>query len=247
MTKWMICAGSSVIAGFAIAAGAGTASAQAPAQAPFAPSADEAAHAIDGVRDVRYCEIIPIVRDGLHFVATVYNTLGHSDCPAAAWSSITEADMKKRFGAVKVLLNGPRHFLMDSIVADGATAAGKTIDVGGLALTERASIDFDLFDLRREPYQGRTVERETRYLYKAGSPLFLLQAQDGSRYVMQAYAQIVDKTLSYADLSSLGARLKMPAGWRYVTMVPDKDVVVGARGEATVVQDELQNTYQKFD
>jgi hypothetical protein len=30
-------------------------------------------------------------------------------------------------------------------------------------------------------------------------------------------------------------------------MTPDTDLIVGARGEATVVQDELQNTYQKLD
>jgi hypothetical protein len=136
---------------------------------------------------------------------------------------------------------------MDEIMAGGATAAGKTIEVDGLALTERAAIEFDLAELRREPYRARTVKRDTRYLYRAGNPVFLLEARDGSRYVMQAYAQIVDKTLSYADLPALGARLKLPAGWHYVTMTPDTDLIVGARGEATVVQDELQYTYQKLD
>ena len=30
-------------------------------------------------RDARYCEIIPVVRRGIHLVATIYNTLGHND------------------------------------------------------------------------------------------------------------------------------------------------------------------------
>jgi hypothetical protein len=63
---------------------------------------------ITGVRNVRYCEIIPIVRDGLHLEATVYNTLGLNDCPAPAWNAITEDAMKHRFHAVTVLMNGPR-------------------------------------------------------------------------------------------------------------------------------------------
>jgi hypothetical protein len=75
----------------------------------------------------------------------------------------------------------------------------------------------------------------------------MLEAADGSRYVMQAYSQIVDKTLTYDDLPSLGARLKLPSGWRYSSIVPDKDLVLGAQGKATVVQDELENTYQKLD
>jgi hypothetical protein len=53
---------------------------------------------MEGVRNARYCEIIPVVRDGLHLTATVYNTLGHNDCPAKVWDAITENAMKERFG-----------------------------------------------------------------------------------------------------------------------------------------------------
>ena len=56
---------------------------------------DPATHTISGVRDARYCEIIPVQRSGFHFLATVYNTLGLNDCPAALWDKITEAEMKK--------------------------------------------------------------------------------------------------------------------------------------------------------
>jgi len=64
---------------------------------------------------------------------------------------------------------------------------------------------------------------------------------------LQAYAQIVDKSLTYADLPALGSRLKLPSGWRYTSMVPESDLVLGAQGKATVVQDDLENTYQKLD
>lgn len=64
---------------------------------------------------------------------------------------------------------------------------------------------------------------------------------------MQAYAQIVDKSLTYADLPGLGSRLKLPSGWRYTSMVPESDLILGAQGKATVVQDDLENTYQKLD
>ena len=177
---------------------------------------DPAKHAIEDVRNARYCEIIPVVRSGFHLVATVYNTLGLNDCPAAVWDKITEAEMKKRFGAIKVLLNGPRYFVMDTIIAGGDTASGEKIEAGGLALTER-------------------------------EPVFVLVAPDGKRYAMQAYAQMIDKTLSYDDLPGLGARLKLPAGWRYETFAPAADLVLGAKGEAIIVQDNLDDTYQKID
>jgi hypothetical protein len=125
--------------------------------------------------------------------------------------------------------------------------SGKTIDIDGMELTERASIDLGLFDLLHRPYRETTIDRDTVYRFKAGSPVFLLEGPDGSRYVMQAYAQIVDKTLTYDDLPALGAKLKLPSGWRYSTTIPQQDIVAGAKGKATVVQDDLDNTYQKLD
>ncbi len=202
---------------------------------------------IAGVRDARYCEIIPVVRKGLHLEATVYNTLGLNDCPASIWDAITEDAMKRRFGALTVLLNGPRHFLMDQITASGATKAGETIEADGLKLTERATIDVGLLDLLHRPYREETIDRDTVYLFKAGRPVFMLKAPGGKSYVMQAYAGIIDKTLTYDDLPKLGAKLKLPSGWRYTSMVPDKDLILGATGKAIVVQDELDNTYQKLD
>jgi hypothetical protein len=202
---------------------------------------------MEGVRNARYCEIIPVVREGLHLKATVYNTLGHNDCPAKIWDGITDGAMKERFGALMVLMNGPRYFIMDEISASGASASGKTIEIDGMELTERASIDLGLFDLLHRPYRETTIDRDTVYRFKAGKPVFLLEGPDGSRYVMQAYAQIVDKTLTYDDLPGLGAKLKLPSGWRYSTMVPEQDIVAGAKGTATVVQDDLDNTYQKLD
>ncbi len=202
---------------------------------------------IVGVRNARYCEIIPIVRNGLHLEATVYNTLGLNDCPASAWSAVTEDAMKQRFGAVTVLMNGPRFFLMDEITPSGATKSGKTIEVAGLKLTERATIDIGLLDLLHRPYREQTINRDTLYLFKAGRPVFMLEGPDGSRYAMQAYAQIIDKTLTYDDLPALGGKLKLPSGWTYRVTAPDKDLRLGASGKATVVQDDLDNTYQKLD
>ena len=212
-----------------------------------AQTIDKGKHQIDGVRDARYCEIIPVVRKGLRPVGTVYNTLGLNDCPPALWDKVSEAALRKRFGAIIVVLNGPRHFVMDAIGAAGDTAAGATIDVGGLGLTARATIPLRLADMRTKPYRERTVDRETRYIFKAGRPVFLLVRPDGARYAMQSYAETADKSLSYADLPTLGSRLKLPAGWRYDTMTPDADLILGAKGKATIVQDDLDNTYQKLD
>jgi hypothetical protein len=95
--------------------------------------------------------------------------------------------------------------------------------------------------MRSEPYRERTIARETRYVFEAGKPVFVLVSAEGKRYAMQAYA------LSYTDLPGLAARLKLPAGWRYEVMTPDKDLMLGAKGEAIIVQDDLDDTYQLID
>jgi hypothetical protein len=212
-----------------------------------APTVDKSKHMIDGVRDARYCEIIPVARKGFRLVGTVYNTLGLNDCPPALWDKISEDAMRKRFRALMVVLNGPRHFVMDVIGAEGDTASGATVDAGGLSLTARATIKLRLADMRTKPYRERTVDRQTRYVFRAGQPVFLLVRPDGARYAMQSYAEMADKSLSYADLPALGSRLKLPAGWRYETMTPDADLVLGAQGKATIVQDDLDDTYQKIE
>jgi len=212
-----------------------------------AQTIDKAKHMIEGVRDARYCEIIPIVRHGLRFVGTVYNTLGLNDCPPAIWDKITEAEMKKRFGANMVVLNGPRHSVMDAIAAGGDTADGATVEAGGLTLAARATIIHRLSSLRTKPYRERTIDRETRFLFKAGQPVFLLVRPDGTRYAMQSYPEKIDNSLSYADLPGLGGRLKLPTGWRYETMTPASDLIVGAKGRAIIVQDDLDDTYRKLD
>jgi hypothetical protein len=217
------------------------------ASTPVAAQADKAEQMLERMRDTRYCEIIPVVRRGLRFVGTVYSTIGHNDCPPEIWSKITEAAMKKQFGAPVVVLNGPRHVLMDAIAAKGDVADAKTIDADGLGLTARTTITHRLTSLRTKPYRERTIERDTRFVFKAGQPVFLLVRPDGARYAMQSYPEKPENSLSYADLPSLAQRLKLPRGWRYETMTPTSDLVLRAQNRATIVQDDLDDTYRKIE
>jgi len=61
---------------------------------------------------------------------------------------------------------------------------------------------------------------------------------------MQSYSQIVDPSLSLGQLKSLGGRLALPQGWEYRSRVLKEDLVLKAKGTATIIQDDLTNTYQ---
>lgn len=66
--------------------------------------------------------------------------------------------------------------------------------------------------------------------------------------VAAARSQIVDETLEASDLPGLGSRLDLPEGWEYEVRTLDAPLAVrSSDGEAVVIQDELQNTYQRID
>jgi hypothetical protein len=77
-----------------------------------------------------------------------------------------------------------------------------------------------------------------------GQPVFMLISPDGMPWVMQAFSNIVDPNLTYADLTTLGKRLKLAPGWKYQVKVLKQDLTVKAvNGNARIVQDDLEDTY----
>jgi hypothetical protein len=82
------------------------------------------------------------------------------------------------------------------------------------------------------------------FFFDAGKPVHELVDPGGIAYVMRAYCVGVDPTLTEGDLGALGERLALPEGWSFRTRVLDEELVVDTTATiATVVQDELENTY----
>lgn len=200
-------------------------------------------HLIDNIRDTRYCELF-VVTGRLEPVASVYNTLGLDDCPPDVWKAIDLDKVKQQFDAEAVIVNGPRHFIMDRI--ETAEISTEPTDVQGLDMRVVAKIEISLKDrlFKPKPYTVHTIDRTTRYTFRAGQPVYELVAPDGRVFVMQAYAEIVDPNLAYDQLDGLAGRLKLPEGWQYRPRVPDSDLVMATTGKAEIIQDDLDNTYQ---
>jgi hypothetical protein len=191
--------------------------------------------------DARYCEVIGIHGTPPAATATVWNTIGLNRCPASKWNRLDPHTLANQLGDIGVVLNGPRHFLMDS--ASGAV--GPVVRIGGIRMRRVARIHIHSFaELARAPYENRVISRSNTWVWHAGRRVFELVSPSGARYVMQSYAQIVDRRLTLAQLPRLGRRLHLPAGWRYVTRTLAHPLVLRAQGSATVIQDDLQNTYQ---
>lgn len=199
------------------------------------------------VRGARYGEVL-LVTGHLHRLeATVYNTLGLNDCPDDLWQALDAEAIKETFRARAVILNGPRYFLMDKIGT--GDSKDDIVAFGGLRMRKLATLPLSPAALRgdRQHYTEQAVRRTTVYVYEQGSEVYELMAPSGTRYVMQSCARTVDPTLTVGELPRLGTRLQLPAGWRYETRRLADEWVLRAGGEARVVQDELENSYQRVE
>lgn len=221
----------------------------APADAAIAADAQSDAGAGDAalpmsVRGVRYCEILLIYAGAGGIDAQVWGTQGLNLCPPEQWTMLDADTLRAETGATLVLLNGPRYWLIDAVT--GELPPGEPRRFGELEMHQLATIALQPGMMQSMPYAERTVNRSSRFTFRAGSEIYELLAPDGATYVMQSYAQIVDPTLSEAELPTLGARLELPDGWTYRARTLDAELVVDTPDGATVLQDELQNSYSLY-
>ena len=203
--------------------------------------ASAATQRTSGLYEARYCEFIVLRGTPPRAQATVWNTLKLNRCPEARWDAVDAGALAKELGATAVVLNGPRHFLMDSVTA----STGRVHSFAGLRARKVATIPIrSASDLVSTPYTDRTINRRNTWRWKRTRLVYELVAPGGDVYVMQSYAQIRDPTLTLRKLRSLGRRLELPEGWRYRVRRLRRPLALGARGRATILQDDLLNTYQ---
>ena len=206
-----------------------------------------------GIRGMyRYCEILLFLEGDDGPTAEVWGTQGVNFCPAEVWDAIDPEAVRAKYGAVGIKMNGPRHFVVD--LASGAQLpeadrrAYGDLDMQQLAtlrLDRLPGFSADGSQLPSAGYLPITVLRTNTWHFYAGSEIYELTDPDGVQYVMQAYSQIVDPDLSEEDLASLGQRLELPEGWSFEARILEEDLDQVADGEAVVIQDELENTYQR--
>lgn len=220
-----------------------TPDATSPGPADAAPSDAAASDPATSIRGVRYCEILLIYAEAGGIDAQVWGTQGLNLCPEEQWAPLDAGTLRAETGATLVVLNGPRYWLIDTIRAE--RPAGDPRRFGALEMQQLATLELSPGMTQRAPYTETTVNRSSRFTYRAGSEIYELIAPDGTTYVMQSYAQIVDAGLGETDLPNLGARLELPPGWSYRARTLEADLIVDTPDGATVLQDELQNSYSR--
>jgi hypothetical protein len=206
----------------------------------------------DGLRGVIYCEVWlfkPTPDNGI--AGVYYNTSALNNaadkmntCPASLWDKVTVASLEAQFDVLAAYRNGPRGWTMDWIKLpvgpvvgfDGLEARwmGQGLLPKGVALT----------NAHMNAYSPLQSHRKSEMFFAKGKPVFILDDPEGTPWVMQAFGQIVDPTLTYDTLKDLGTKLKPAPGWKFRVAILDKDLTISTpQGYNWIVQDELQNTY----
>lgn len=196
----------------------------------------------------RYCEVlIARTENENELIADVWNSLAFGSCPQEQWEALDAEEIKNDFpDAVMVMLNGPRFWVLQEISDNGPPRTREIHTFGEITMFLAATLRI-ADPTQAQPYNESLVDRDTTYRFTKSNRVFELRDPEGKTYVMQSFSRIVDVDLTFDELIDLGERLSLPDGWRFDTRILEEDLVVVATGVATVIQDELKNTYQLIE
>jgi hypothetical protein len=198
---------------------------------------------VTGHRGSRYGEVLAVFAEGDRFSAHVYGTQLLNDCPQELWESLDGPSIARELGALMVKLNGPRYWMIDGLGSKGQPIEPVLHDFNGILMRRIAVVDLGT-NPAQVPYTVRHVDRKAIFFFDEGSTVHELVDPDGLTYVMQAYCVGVDPALTESGLAGLGERLDLPVGWTFRSRILEDELIVDtSETVATVLQDELENTY----
>ena len=204
---------------------------------------------LDNARNYPYCEFEVITSVLPEIVVQVYNTSGQERCLPGTLDKIDAEALAKKVGADKIVKNPTRFWLPDQL---WSYDAGETYAFDGIKATWMAKVELKGAKMgeKGKPFPSYTPaqpSRHSKYAWHKGSEVYLLRDPDGKVWIMQAYTNLVDKSLTIDGLRDLGAKLKLPPGWKYEAKTLDQDLTyepVAPGYTAYFIADDLQNAYQ---
>lgn len=211
---------------------------------------------LDGLMGSRYSEILLVYGNALtgNYLAGVYNSAGLNGAnPAGGGDSspaliLDKIDMKKvkeNNGSLSSLKNGPRLWTIDHL----GVKAGKERDFQGLKA--RWVMWFPIPNELRKgkdlSYVVMPARRDTSMGIDKGSRAYILDDPQGNSWVMKSASLMKDPNQKFEDLKDLGSRLKLPPGWKFRSLILERDLVfMTDNGKTMITQDDIGNTYDRI-
>tara|TARA_Y100001954_G_C15828045_1_gene613247 strand:+ start:4016 stop:4696 length:681 start_codon:yes stop_codon:yes gene_type:complete len=204
---------------------------------------------ISNLRGFRYCQITTIKRVGFSLTAEIYSTVNQNKCPDKVWKKIEPELIKKEMNLIKVRLNGPRFFVVDSIKKNNSNSS-ELKSFNGLMMKKSLVLKFGFKDIvsgQNKTYVTRKIKNNSLLKFNLGSEVYELIDPKNNIFVMQSFSNQVNKDINLGNISQIGKVLNLPPKWHFRKRILKKDLIIGTRNGMTVIQDEYRNTYLKVE
>jgi len=206
-------------------------------------------HVTDMNGEYRFCEVGLITgttKDNT--VINIWNSTGSGDCSPEQFAKLDADQLGKEFNA-KMWLNPSRRWTFDEFWAyevgvEKVFGDIKMLWMGVLGAKEVMETTV------KGSYFPNYIYRNTQFKFNKGAQVYLLDAPDGEVFIMQSYTHHFDERVTKDNLANLGSILKLPEGWKFRSVVLDRELIVNqnkTNNLAHVLQDNIHNTYQGSD
>lgn len=199
--------------------------------------------ALEKMFNSRYCEIFgvnPAPTGG--FSVKIFNSVGLNKCPEAQWAALDFEAIAASEGWLIAAPNGPRHWLMDTIVGAKPT---NPKNFGGIKMRQVATLE--TATLAPPPFTQYEIARTNTWVFNKGRMIYRLTDPFGNEYVMQAYTKTIDPSLNPNTLRNLASNptAAIPAGWTFKATKLKRPLSLKASGSATIIRDGVRSVYQQ--
>jgi hypothetical protein len=197
-----------------------------------------------------FCEVALITGTSTaNAIADFYNSTGTDICTPEKFARLDKEKIKAETGAKEVFLNPSRRWTFDQldVFEDGIerTFAGIKMTWMGVVPVEELEKG-----VTKGHYVPGYIFRNNQYTFKKGREIYILDAPNGEVFVMQSFSNFKQQKVTLANARNLGSLLTLPPGWKYRSVVLDRDLIVNQKrtnGMAHVFQDDMLNAYQGSD
>jgi hypothetical protein len=205
---------------------------------------------LTNVRPYRFCEVALITGTSQsNAIAEFYNSTGVDDPSPERFAALDSAKIVKGNDVRAAFLNPVRYWMMDEF---WVYEAGVDRTFGDIKMTWMGVVPVSELEkgVSKGHYVPGYIFRNTQYKFNKGSEIYILDAPDGEVFVMQSFTNYVQKKVDVNHISELGPLLHLPQGWKFRSVVLDRDLIVNqdkTNHLAHVFQDDLKNAYQGSD
>lgn len=202
----------------------------------------------ESIRGETYNELVIVSGNFFDLRLEIYTDFGVDSNSSIVFDDVNVEALTEEYNALKVMKREPRIYLADSI----EEVVGDVIsNLNGYDMRLIKSANVSIFEVQGSinelqnngPYTKRIIEAFNSVTYYENSKIYQLVDPSGNIYVMYtATVEVVNDNLS--ELDELGNLLNLPDNWTYQVVTLDEDLVIYNDGTMTLINDDLNNTYQ---